>query len=85
MDPLEDLQIDEDYYHDYIVLIKVFELRFPDKVFSKKIGDVEPCDLSQLSPLLSLAVGSKFNKQATDLYDKMMEVASLKGLTHEFT
>ena len=83
MDPLDGLKVDEDYYYDYNVLVKVFELMFSEKIFFKRVGDVEPCHLSQQSSLFSLAVGSKVNKQATDLYDKMMEVASLKGLIYQ--
>ena len=42
---------------------------------TKSVQDMEPCDLTKLSSLLSLAMGSKVNKQAVNLYDVMMEVA----------
>ena len=48
---------------------------YPGEVMTKSVQDVEPCDLTKLSPLLSLAMGSKVNKQAVNLYDAMMEVA----------
>ncbi len=79
-EPPDDLKPDEDYYHDYLVLASVLKLMFEAELLPKKISDIKPCELSQLSPLLSLAVGSKVNKQATELYDRMMELASFKGL-----
>ncbi|XP_064390094.1 probable E3 ubiquitin-protein ligase HERC1 isoform X2 [Halichondria panicea] len=77
-EPPDDLKPDEDYYHDYLVLASVLKLMFEAELLPKKISDIKPCELSQLSPLLSLAVGSKVNKQATELYDRMMELASFK-------
>ena len=79
-DPPDDLKPDEDFYHDYLVLASVLKLMFEGELLPKKISDIKPSELSQLSPLFSLAVGSKVNKQATELYDRMMELASFKGL-----
>ena len=76
---VKNMATDEDFYLDYLVLFKVLKLMYPGEVMTKSVQDVEPCDLTKLSPLLSLAMGSKVNKQAVNLYDAMMEVAKWKG------